>query len=163
VRICVTRNREVLDLVESFTDSHAQTSWTRPAVASIFTGLLPQQHGTVDKKDVMPESATTIAELLTGAGYESAAIVSNGNVSQVYGFSQGFSYYKYLQEIEISEQVVRSDDVNQAMFSWLDEFRGTEPFFLYVHTVDPHLPYAPLWFLISGRGGVLCSTLSTRR
>jgi len=126
-----------------FSGAQAQTSWTRPAVASIFTGLLPQQHGTTDKKDVLPESATTIAELLTGAGYESAAVVSNGNVDQVYGFSQGFSYYKYLEEVEIGEHVVRSDDVNQAVFSWLDEFRATEPFFLYVHTVDPHLPYAP--------------------
>ena len=126
-----------------FSGAQAQTSWTRPAVASIFTGLLPQQHGTTDKKDVLPKSATTIAELLTDAGYESAAVISNGNVDLVYGFSQGFSYYKYLEEVEIGENVVRSDDVNQAVFSWLDEFRATEPFFLYVHTVDPHLPYAP--------------------
>ncbi len=126
-----------------FTGAQAQTSWTRPAVASIFTGLLPQQHGAIDKKDVLPESATTIAEVLSGAGYESAAVVSNGNVSQVYGFAQGFSYYKYLQEIEIGEHVVRSDEVNNAVFSWLDDVRGDDPFFLYIHTVDPHLPYAP--------------------
>ncbi len=126
-----------------FTGAQAQTSWTRPAVASIFTGLLPQQHGAIDKKDALPESATTIAELLSSAGYESAAVVSNGNVSQVYGFAQGFSYYKYLQEIEIGEHVVRSEEVNKAVFSWLDEVRGEDPFFLYIHTVDPHLPYAP--------------------
>ncbi len=126
-----------------FTGAQAQTSWTRPAVASIFTGLLPQQHGAIDKKDALPESATTFAELVSGAGYESAAVVSNGNVSQVYGFAQGFSYYKYLQEIEIGEHVVRSEEVNEAVFVWLDEVRGEDPFFLYIHTVDPHLPYAP--------------------
>ena len=126
-----------------FTGAQAQTSWTRPAVASILTGLLPQQHGAIDKKDALSESATTLAELLSGAGYESSAVVSNGNVSQVYGFAQGFSYFKYLQEVEIGEHVVRSEDVNDAVFSWLDDVRGEDPFFLYIHTVDPHLPYAP--------------------
>jgi arylsulfatase A-like enzyme len=126
-----------------FSGAQAQTSWTRTAVASIFTGLLPQQHGAIDKKDALPESATTIAELLTGAGYESAAVVANGNISQIYGFAQGFSYYKFLQEVVVGEHVVRSEDVNAAVFSWLDEARGSQPFFLYVHTVDPHLPYAP--------------------
>ena len=126
-----------------FTGAQAQTSWTRPAVASVFTGLLPQQHRAIDKKDALPESATTLAELLSGAGYESSAVISNGNVSQIYGFSQGFSYFKYLQEVEIGEHVVRSEDVNDAVFSWLDEARGEDPFFLYIHTVDPHLPYAP--------------------
>jgi arylsulfatase A-like enzyme len=126
-----------------FSGAQAQTSWTRTAVASIFTGLLPQQHGAIDKKDALPEAATTVAELLSGAGYESAAVVANGNISQIYGFSQGFSYYKFLQEVEIGEHVVRSEDVNASVFSWLDDARGSQPFFLYVHTVDPHLPYAP--------------------
>lgn len=126
-----------------FSRAQAQTSWTRPAVASVLTGLLPQQHRAIDKSDVLPEDAVTLPELLADAGFQTAAVISNGNVARVYGFSQGFSYFKHLEQVSIGSDVVRSDDVNRAVFEWLDEERREGPFFLYVHTVDPHLPYDP--------------------
>lgn len=126
-----------------FTDAQAQTSWTRPAVASIFTGLLPQQHRAIDKSDVLPEEAVTLPELFAGAGYRTAAVISNGNVARAFGFAQGFGSFKHLEQVVVGNDVVRSHDVNRAVLAWLDEERGPEPFFLYVHTVDPHLPYAP--------------------
>ncbi len=126
-----------------FTDAQAQTSWTRPAVASIFTGLLPQQHRAIDKGDVLPDQATTLAELLSAAGYQTAAVISNGNVARAFGFAQGFDYFKRLEQVTVGREVVRSGDLNPAVFSWLDRERDSTPFFLYVHTVDPHLPYDP--------------------
>ena len=33
--------------------------------------------------------------------------------------------------------------LNRQAFRWLDGYDGAEPFFLYVHYIDPHTPYAP--------------------
>jgi hypothetical protein len=55
-----------------FENALAQSSWTRPSVASLFTGLLPQQHRTLGKQDVLPDDAKTVAELLADSGYSTA-------------------------------------------------------------------------------------------
>jgi len=126
-----------------FSDAQAQSSWTRPSAASIFTGLWPQQHRATNKKAVLPDEAETLAEILRRRGYQTAAVVGNGNLSNVFGFSQGFSYYRYMQNMEQGRPVPRSEEINEAVFRWLDLYHHKEPFFLYVHTVDPHLPYDP--------------------
>ena len=42
-----------------FTDVLANSSWTKPSVASMFTGLVPEQHGVLDWNDALsPEHET---------------------------------------------------------------------------------------------------------
>jgi arylsulfatase A-like enzyme len=43
----------------------------------------------------------------------------------------------------IGNSVARSTDVHAAVKVWLDQAADQQPFLLYVHAVDPHLPYAP--------------------
>ena len=126
-----------------FTDSQAQSSWTRSSVATVLTGLLPQQHGAVDRKDVLADEALTLAERLQAAGYRTAAITSNGNVAEPFGFAQGFDHFEYLRNPRPGEKIARSTDVHAAVVEWLDGAAADEPFFLYIHTVDPHAPYEP--------------------
>jgi arylsulfatase A-like enzyme len=118
----------------------AQSSWTRASVASIFTGLLPQRHGTNKRDDVLSDEATTLAELLAGNGYQTAGFVTNGNVAPAFGLNQGFQSYELLLREGTD---VLSDELNDHVFRWLDERKSEEPFFLYVHSVDPHSPYVP--------------------
>jgi arylsulfatase A-like enzyme len=126
-----------------FDDAQAQSSWTRPTVASLFTGLWPQLHRANDRDEVLPEEAVTLAELLRTAGYSTAAVIANGNIDIVFGLAQGFDYYKYLQQVRAGEALARSDQVNEAVSHWLDGRPSGRPFFLYIHTIDPHLPYDP--------------------
>jgi arylsulfatase A-like enzyme len=109
----------------------------------LFTGLWPQQHGTISKEAVLPAQAVTMAEELRAQGYHTAAIVANGNISNVYGFSQGFSFYRYIEGVLPGQPVARSTEINEAVIDWLDENGANQPFFLYIHTVDPHVPYGP--------------------
>ena len=113
----------------------ANSSWTRAAVASIFTGLWPPSHGANRRRDKLAPEATTLAELLRGAGYRTAGIAANPNVSATFGLNQGFEHYQYLSDL--------SDRVNEAAFRWLSDYRDEAPFFLYLHTQDPHDPYDP--------------------
>lgn len=126
-----------------FTNAQAQSSWTRPAVASLLTGLWPQQHHTISKEAVLPAEAVTLAEALRNRGYATAAVVGNGNVANIYGFSQGFSFFRYLENVRPGQPVARATEINEAVVEWLDQREGQRPFFLFIHTVDPHLPYDP--------------------
>ncbi len=126
-----------------FSHALAQSSWTRPSVASLFTGLHPRSHTVNGRSDALPPTATTLASVLGAAGYQTAAFVTNGNVSQDFGFDLGFDDFVYLGERDTREMHVQSDVVNDRVFTWIENRDGERPFFLYVHASDPHDPYAP--------------------
>lgn len=120
-----------------FEKAYAQSSWTRPAVASLFTGLLPPAHRTVGRRSVLPEDATTLAEILAVHGYEGMGLVRNPNVGRAFGFAQGFTRFR-------SEDRERDETMLDRVRLWLDERQdGEAPFFLFLHAIDPHGPYDP--------------------
>ncbi len=127
-----------------FTRFMAQAPYTKPAVASIFTGLQAQSHGVTSAEAALPESAVTLAELLRQKGYETVGIVTNDNVAPVFGFDQGFSTYLPFPIDDTSREVfVPSTRLNEETSSWLSRRTGDRPFFLYLHSSDPHAPYTP--------------------
>ena len=120
-----------------FENAYAQSSWTRPAVASLFTGLLPPAHRTVGRRSVLPEEAVTLAEILAAHGYEGLGLVRNPNVGRAFGFAQGFTRFR-------SEDRERDETMLDRVRLWLDERQDAEaPFFLFLHAIDPHGPYDP--------------------
>jgi arylsulfatase A-like enzyme len=121
----------------------AQAPWTRPAVASVFTGLNPQRHGVRGRDSRLPATVPVLAELMRTHGYRTVAVVTNGNVSEGFGFDRGFDEFHYLQHGEPAELHVLSDRVNEVAFEWLEQQPRSQPFLLYLHTTDPHTPYAP--------------------
>jgi len=120
-----------------FRRAQAQSSWTKPSVASLFTGLLPTRHGAVDRAHSLPEDVTTLAELLAARGYTTAAFLSNPNVLPVFGFGQGFDH---VVDIESEARSATAADVHAALLAFLED-PPAGPLFLYVHTRDPHDPY----------------------
>ncbi|HSK74955.1 MAG TPA: sulfatase [Thermoanaerobaculia bacterium] len=126
-----------------FRNAVAQSSWTRPSVVSILTGLLPKTHGVHGRRDALSQEAVTLAEALRGAGYRTAAIVTNGNVDRSFGLGQGFESYRLLQHGRDT-----AENVNARAAEWLDGLPGAPgkpgaPFFLFLHTIEPHTPYQP--------------------
>ncbi len=119
-----------------FLDSQAQSSWTRSSVASVFTGLLPQEHQANDDDDGLADEAVTLAERLAAAGFETAGFTSNGNAAQGPAFDQGFETWKHLPR-------ARSEPLVDEAVAWLRSRDEERPFFLWVHTIDPHAPYEP--------------------
>jgi arylsulfatase A-like enzyme len=122
--------------------SHA--SWTKPAVASLFTSLLPGRHRAVQLRDQLDGGHVTLAEMLGAKGYATGAAIAN---SVIYGqgtnFEQGFDVYSGLHgEGDRPSKLVEAAGVVDAALRFLEARRGF-PTFLYVHTMDPHVPYAP--------------------
>jgi arylsulfatase A-like enzyme len=120
-----------------FDDAVAQSSWTRASMASIFTSLWPLQHATNRRGDVLAPEAMTLAELLREAGYETVAFAKNQNVFPTFGFSQGFDNFNAIWAKG------KSHKINERVEKWLKTYNGDRPFFLYLHAVDPHVPYEP--------------------
>ena len=113
----------------------AQSSWTKPSVVSILTGSRPGRHGVNGKKSKLPESAHTMAEILADNGYATAGFACNAYITRPAGFDQGFEDFSF--------RPVRSSEITEDVIEWLRDHPGDRPFFLYVHTVDPHAPYDP--------------------
>ncbi len=118
-----------------FDHAMAQTSWTKPAVASIFTGLRTTAHGVNHREQRLASRFSTMAELLSAANYRTIAFTTNAYFSADSGLRQGFD--------EFALEPARADRVNQQIFDWLDRDEAGSPLFLYVHTIDPHAPYDP--------------------
>jgi arylsulfatase A-like enzyme len=120
-----------------FDNAVGQSSWTRASVASVLTGLWPVAHGANRRGDRLSDEALTLGEILQLAGYGTAAVGTNPNVSGPFGFRQGFDHFVMLRSRP------RADIVNNLAFEWLDGREDEAPFFLYLHTVEPHDPYSP--------------------
>lgn len=127
-----------------FEQAISPAAWTKPGVASYFTGRLPRQHGVylgsreVDGKlvaDAIRDEETTIAELFRDNGYRTVAVVANPVVDPDFGYAQGFESFV---DSEQSGKGIRDN-----FLSWLDDNVEDQPFFAYVHFNDTHLPYDP--------------------
>ena len=115
----------------------AQAPWTRPAVATVFTGLGPLRHGVTTLDDRLPDAAVTLAERLRAAGYRTAAFSTNAHLGEATGFAQGFDLFAELPRETTAEEVGRR------ALAWLDAQTPGAPVFVYLHALEPHAPYTP--------------------
>ena len=127
-----------------FETAISQASWTKPAVASLFTSLLPGRHRAVQLRDALDLGHVTIAEMLAAKGYATGAAIANSVIySPGSNFEQGFDYFAGMHgEGNRPSKLVGAAKVVDGGLEWLEERRGM-PTFLYVHTMDPHVPYQP--------------------
>ncbi len=72
----------------------AAAQWTIPSHSSMFTGLYPSQHTTVQSYSRLPTSLTTVSERLRDSGYYTAAFCNNPLVGVVNnGLRRGFQSF----------------------------------------------------------------------
>lgn len=145
-----------------FAQAHSTSSWTAPSVTSILTGLYPAVHGVEKANSVLGDGVPTMAEAFRKAGYATAALSSNPVfVSPRVGLARGFDTFDVLQGPPVARdkavdmiptdpsfqsfvEVAKANRVTDAALAWLDESqRGSRPWFLYVHYIDPHADYLP--------------------
>jgi len=152
-----------------FQNAIAPTSWTLPSHASIFTGLLPHQHG-ADKDDPLDPRWWTISEVLSSRGYETAGFTSNlGWGLRGWGLGNGFELYDddstsvrhnlgslllgrlllqrlYRDYVQPQEMERRdASQINRDVLHWFHH-RSPRPFYLFINYYDVHAPYlAPVY------------------
>ena len=123
-----------------FERGQTQENWTKPSVATLLSGLMPWEHTATTGEAVVPGSVTLLSEELAADGFHTGAFVANGYVSDKFGFRQGFGTFRnYIRE----GRRTQAEHVAADVLEWLDARPEDRPFFLYVHTIDPHVPYMP--------------------
>jgi len=146
-----------------FENAIASSSWTLPSHASIFTGLLPHQHGADVGMALRPEQQK-LAEILRARGYETAQFSANWRViNELWGLTDGFEgspaysfsirhhmwstqagamfaeTFSHWDYSFLSERP-SAKTINQEGFGWLDH-HSQRPFFLFLNYLEPHKPY----------------------
>jgi arylsulfatase A-like enzyme len=118
-----------------FRNALSPTSWTKPAVASLFTGLSPARHGATHAFSALPPSTPVLAEALRGAGWRTGAFVNNRLISlPEFRFDRGFDAFLPVD--------ARAKGIFDLALAWI-EANAAAPFFCYLHLFDPHEPYDP--------------------
>jgi arylsulfatase A-like enzyme len=112
---------------------------TNPSFASIMTGLYGKNHGVYDLKTPLPASQTTLAEILSRAGYDTLALISASHLgNHNSGLGAGFAEVQTATEQDAAERPV------DATLDWLAAHAGApRPFFIWLHLFDPHTPHTP--------------------
>ncbi len=153
----------------TFEHGIADSSWTLPTHATLFTGLTSQVHGVTLDGARLDSKRVMLAEVLQEAGYRCHGLWSGPYLHPVFGFSAGFDENEYrsvlgelcyddpdfFQDHDATEQeklrkrsfrptqteVTSPQVVEQA----LDFLSGPheQPFFLFLHFFDVHYDYIP--------------------
>lgn len=106
----------------------APSSWTVPSMASLMTGLQPWAHGALHSGQAhLRADLDTLAEVLSGLGYRTAAYRTNRWLHGQFGYHQGFEVFRHLGKGWRAQQRLRKLD------------GGAE--LVWIHILPPHTPY----------------------
>jgi arylsulfatase len=127
--------------------------WTSPSFGTLHTSLFPSKHGvTLFWTPGMPllnKDVPTMAESFKNGGYRTAAFVDNSLGGKPL-MGNGFDDFVdgSAAAPDITERAARTKIgapyTTANVLAWMDSHHGSgQPFFLYVHLLEPHSPYNP--------------------
>jgi choline-sulfatase len=133
-----------------FSQAFTPSPITNTSHASILTGLLPSSHGVTDFAVPLAPSHPTLAELLKGNGYQTAAFIGAvilDSKTLAPGLDRGFDFYDNFPEHSQTKSrwgrvERRGVDVVQHAQTWMTAHSAGSRF-VWIHLYDPHDPYEP--------------------
>ena len=131
-----------------FENALSHVPLTLPSHVSLFTGLLPFQHGVRDNVGYrLEKTRSTLASFLRERGYATGGAVSSIVLARATGVSEGFDLYDdSIESRDVSEPLGRVQRAGGRTEKILEEWigaHGSAPFFAFLHLYEPHTPYEP--------------------
>jgi len=127
-----------------FTQVISPSPWTLPSVVALLAGQQPQH--VLNSKQKMKRS---LVELFNQAGFATAGITEGGYVSKGFNMHRGFAYYHEEKGILRMSSASKATGGIAKTFNkakeWLEKHKD-KPFFLFIHTYEPHTPYTNHYF-----------------
>jgi arylsulfatase A-like enzyme/Flp pilus assembly protein TadD len=131
-----------------FDRAYSQCPLTLVSHASIFTGLLPAEHGIRDNLGYhLDAKAKTLAEMVKGKGYATGGAVSAVVLRGDSGIQRGFDFWD--DNIDLDPNLLsigraqRDGEATRAIaLQWIGAHKA-QPFFFFFHIYEPHTPYEP--------------------
>ncbi len=122
-----------------FERCQAPSNWTKPSCATVLTGLHPDSHKARGHASVLGSSSQMISEMLQTNGFATGAFIANGYLAGEFGFNRGWTKYtNFIREQKQTE----AEHVFKESLDFIAEHKD-KPFFTYIQTIDPHVPYDP--------------------
>jgi arylsulfatase A-like enzyme len=113
-----------------FASAMSQRAATWPSLASVLTGLYPQAHGVTENGYGFPDDLPTLPKLLSGAGYRTAAFLSNMCQANHRGWD------------DFACSAGQDGKTVRRALDWAAAPPPNgRPFFLWVHLFGAHSPY----------------------
>jgi arylsulfatase A-like enzyme len=131
-----------------FENAISHVPLTLPSHASLFTGLLPFQHGVRDNLGYrLSKEHRTLATALHDAGYATGAAVSAVVLDRGSGIGAGFDFYEDVVEATESGQAIgqvqrSGDETARLLGSWIAKQAPDAKLFGFLHLYEPHSPYS---------------------
>lgn len=138
-----------------FLQASSTSPWTLPSHGSVFTSMLPFDHAGRWYVSPLRPQLSMLAERFRNAGYRTAAFTGGGWMDGDRGFYQGFQVFEKHNELEEDG----AQELLAAATRWLRGL-GPAPYFLFIHTYEPHTPYLRDDFAPPGDAGRVGSTFT---
>jgi choline-sulfatase len=122
-----------------FSNFSSVEDWTKPTIATILTGVYPSTHKAQNEKTILSDKIKLISENLREQNIKTGAFISNGYVSEKFGFKRGWDYY---ENYVVEGRPDGAESVFGCAADWIRENQD-QRFFAYIHTIDAHVPYNP--------------------
>jgi arylsulfatase A-like enzyme len=132
-----------------FDNAIAHVPLTLPSHASLFTGLLPFQHGVRDNLGYrLAKDHPTLATRLKEKGYATGAAVSAIVLDRGTGIGEGFDFYDDGIEAHDAAQAIgqlqrAGDETRRRLEGWIASQPPHGRLFAFLHLYEPHAPYEP--------------------
>ena len=80
-----------------------------------------------------------VSDVYRGAGYQTGAFIANGYLARAFGFDRSWTQYtNFIRENKRTE----AEHVFKSSLDFISNAKD-KPFFAYIQTIDPHVPYDP--------------------
>ncbi len=149
---CYSRGKELTPFIDSlqskctrFTRGQTTGPYTQASFPGILTSSYYLEYG---KPKGLSPHRTLISEPLKRAGIVTAAFHSNPYLCDFLGWNRGWDFFYDSMEEDVSPRMpyIKGNVINAKVTEWLSSYSVTgdsKPFFLWLHYMDIHEPYAP--------------------
>jgi len=122
---------------------------TSPAMCSMITGIEPHEHGSTRNGLLMRSDLDSLPKILAAGGWHTAAFVSSWTLKDNLNrlgehFDEYGEVFTRRRWFGLLNAEATGEDVTDEGLEWVDgHFTSSpdQPFFLWLHYVEPHAPY----------------------
>ena len=123
-----------------FDQCYVQGNWSKASSAAFFTGLYAQKTFAETTGEKLSRKLVLLPERLKKAKIKTGAFISNGYLGAKFGFRQGWDKYRNPIRENLPSD---TGHLLKLFWPWFDTLKADDRYFVYLGTIDPHVPYDP--------------------